>query len=540
VVTGTETGGPAAVIKYTRRRPVPAPSPSEPARPAALRGWLLVVAPALLALVLCLYGITDRSLGFDESATYAIVSQHGAALRHAIAHDGGNMSGYYVLLHALVSVFGSSAWVLRLPSAIAVAVAVLLTGLLGRRLFGAKTGLYAGVLAAVSMPLVFWGQSARSYALLVAFVVGSFYAFAVLVADPPTPRRRAIAWACYVIVSALAMYMSLMAALAVVAQLLCFPWWWQRHRRAVGAAIVAIAVLSVPLALLALGRGSSQLAWVSSPTLTDFDQVFEALTGAGLQPSMRATATTPVLLGLTLALLLGAAIARGLSAEDSSERLFGPSLLLSWLVVPVMIAWGESLVAQPLFLPRNLLFGAPAVALLLAWALTHRRVPPLVGIAGLVLFVGLRAAQLVPSYGVSPEDWKGATAYVLTRSAPGDCALFYPSDGRMAFQYYLANEARNGQIVPRPVLPSAPWNQVKTFVEDYAVPSPSALTEFAGTCTRIWFISTHQGRRHGSPAARTNYHRYVNLRASLESNYVHHSERIFGYASAIHVELLGP
>jgi hypothetical protein len=110
----------------------------------------------------------------------------------------------------------------------------------------------------------------------------------------------------------------------------------------------------------------------------------------------------------------------------------------------------------------------------------------------------------------------------------------------MAFQYYLANEARNGQIVPRPVLPAAPWNQVRTFVEDYAVPSPSALTELSGACTRIWFISTHQGRRHGSPAARTNYHRYVNLRGSLERDYVHHSERIFGYASAIHVELLGP
>ena len=67
------------------------------------RETLLLLAPALLALGLCLIQIAGRSLGFDESATYAIVSQHGAALRHAIAHDGGNMSGYYVLLHAVVS-----------------------------------------------------------------------------------------------------------------------------------------------------------------------------------------------------------------------------------------------------------------------------------------------------------------------------------------------------------------------------------------------------------------------------------------------------
>ncbi len=540
-MTGTDTGRQTGVIKYSRKPPPQSP-PTAPARPEWLREAALVCGPAVLALGLCLVGITDRSLGFDESASVAIVSQHGAALRHAIAHDGGNMSGYYVLLHALVSVFGSSVWVLRLPSAIGIALAVLATGALARRLFDSRTALFASLLTAVSMPLVFWGQSARGYALLVAFVCASFLAFAVLVDQPPTARKRAIVWACYVFATALAMYMSLTAALAVIAQLLLFPWWWRRHWRVVGTAVVAIAVLCVPLALLATGRGSSQLAWVSSPTVTDVDQVFQALTGAGLQPSMRATATTPVLLGLTLLVLLAVAIttARGLRNPAERPRLFGPTLLFSWLLVPVVIAWAESLAAQPLFLPRNLLLGAPAVALLVAWALTRPRVPALLGVAGLVAFLGLRAAQLIPSYGVSPEDWQGTTAYVLARAAPGDCALFYPSDGRMAFQYYLSHQSGSGVIVPRPVLPSTPWNVVRPFVEDYAVPSRGALTQFSSSCTRIWFISTHQGRRHGSPAARTNYHRYVRLRSALEHDYVHHDERILGYASAIHVELLGP
>src|SRR5438552_3234006 len=87
--------------------------------------------PAVLALALCLVGVTSRSLGFDESATATIVVQHGAALSSAIAHDGGNMSGYYVLMHALVSLFGRGVLVLRAPSALAVAATVALTGALG-------------------------------------------------------------------------------------------------------------------------------------------------------------------------------------------------------------------------------------------------------------------------------------------------------------------------------------------------------------------------------------------------------------------------
>jgi mannosyltransferase len=511
-------------------------------RTAWLRHGPALSGPALLAAGLCLYGITDRSLGFDESTTYAIVSQHGAALSHGIAHDGGNMAGYYVLLHALVDLFGGGEFVLRLPSALAVGVAVLFTGALARRLFDPRQALIASMLTAVSMPLVFWGQGARSYALLVAFVAGSFLAFVVLVDERGTrsPGRRLLVWAAYVLASTLAMYMSLMAALALLAQLLTFPFWWRRRWRAVATAIGAIVVLCVPLALLATGRGSSQLSWVSSPTLTDFKQVFEALTGAGLEPSMRATATTPVLLLLSLAVLVAVAVAVALGLRDRADRqwLFAPALLLSWLVVPVAIAWAESLVAQPLFLPRNLLYCAPAVALLLAWALMRPRLPALLGIAGVTLLLVLRVLQLAPSYGVSPEDWQGATAYVLAHTAPGDCTLLYPTDSRNAFQYYLARRSPTTTTLPRPVLPRIPWSRVHPFVEDYAVPAPSTLTALPANCPRLWFISSHQGRRTGSPVARADYRRYVRLRATLEREYRHHSERLFGYASAIHVELL--
>jgi mannosyltransferase len=545
IATGTETApGPSTVVR----------SPVSPrARPkrwrSALDGRLgdvaVVVAPGLLAAALCFVGITARSLGFDESATVAIVSQHGAALRHGIAHDGGNMAGYYVLLHALVSVFGNGLLVLRLPSALGIAVAAAVTSLLGLRLFDRRAALIAGLLTALSVSLVFWGQSARSYALLVTFASASFMAFVALVDLPGGGRTRRggwMAWLGYVLFSALAMYMSLMAALVVVAQLATFRWWWRRRGWAVVSALLTIGVACIPLVLLAIARGSGQLSWVSSPGFPDVEQVLEAITGAGLQPSIRATATTLLLLWLTVAglLVIAAVIGVALRRNGTRREMFGPSLLLSWLVVPVLLAWVESLVAQPLFLPRNLLYGVPAAALLLACAITRRRLAPAIALSCLVVLVALRALQVAPTYGVSPEDWRGATAFVLQRGQPGDCVAFYPSDGRMAFQYYLASGVGGRHtLVPRPVLPAAPWNRVVTYIEDYVAPPPTAVSQLPASCPRLWFISTHQGRRGGSPAAQADYHRYIGLRAALEDAYPTHLVRLFGYASAVHVELLG-
>ena len=83
----------------------------------------VVAGPAALAILLCLISLTSRSLWLDEAATVAIAGQHGSALWSAIAHDGGNMLGYYALLHVVIGWFGElhpkilAAFDLKLPVA---------------------------------------------------------------------------------------------------------------------------------------------------------------------------------------------------------------------------------------------------------------------------------------------------------------------------------------------------------------------------------------------------------------------------------------
>jgi len=493
--------------------------------------------PAALAGVLCLVGITSRSLGFDEAATVTIASQHGSTLGSAIAHDGGNMSGYYLLLHILIGIFGDGLLVIRLPSAIASVATVALVGMIGRRLFGARAGFAAGLLAAVSLPLVFWAQNARGYAPMVAFACAAFLAFISIAPGPgqPAPRRRH--WIAYVLLMALAIYSSFVAVLLVPAQLVVLA---RRPRLAVrfGLALLALAALCTPLLVLALHRGSSQLFWVPRPNRKLDTQVLQSLTSAGLVPSFHPTATTTALLVLTLALVLAIAGLVAKRAHQGGREQWGPGVILAWLLVPVVLAWLASYVIQPLFLPRNLLMSVPPVALLLGLGATEDRLPRALALTGLVAVLALRGLQLSASYGVSPEPWEPSTAYVLDRARAGDCVAFYPEDSRMAFQYYVGTGARRVGRAPRSILPVARWGRVIPFVEDYATLSPGQVRRRGARCRRLWFVSSHEGQPDGPARSRSNRARFLRLRARLDRAFGPGGVKQFGYAGAIHVQLL--
>jgi mannosyltransferase len=502
------------------------------------RAATAVGAPTLLAAVLCLISISGRSIGFDEAASVAIAAQHGGAFGSAIAHDGGNMSGYYVLLHVLISLFGNGTFLIRLPSVISIVAAVALTGLIGLRLFGAREAFAGGLLCAISLPLVFWAQDARGYAPMVALAAGSMLAFIAL-AEDERPSRRA--WVAYFLTTTLAAYCGLIVVLIVPAQLVMLRW-RPGAARAVLTALACSVICWIPLAVLALRRGSGQLFWIPHLSLLVEKQLLEGLTSAGLQPSFHATASMWPLMALTVLLVAGVAFVHvrraSRPARGPRNELWGQALVLLWLFVPVILAFAESAIGQPLFIVRNLLMCLPAVALVLAVGACDRRLPGLASVGALVVLVVLRVLALAPSYGVSPENWQRASAYVLARAQPGDCSVFYPLDSRMAFEYYVGRSDADARA-PRAVLPVLPWSVVKPYVEDYATLPASRVPAIAASCRRLWLITAHEGQRRGpSPESRANWVRFVALRSLLERAYGTHVRVQFSYAATIHVDLL--
>lgn len=406
----------------------------------ALSGAALL-GPCLLALILTSIDLSTRSFWLDEGATVAIASQHGSALWNAIAHDGGNMLVYYLLQHVVIGLFGDAAAVIRLPSVIATVATVALIGLLGRRLFDRRVGWVAGLLGAVSLPLVFWGQDARGYAPLIAFVAGSFLAYVHIVETPAGRSVSRLAVVSYLACTVLAAYLGFVGALVVPAQLLLLAWRRDRARVVIGT-VIAAALLCIPLLVLAKNRGSSQLFWVPSPDAKGIDQMLRWVTSTGLPPNFHHNISSTIALIVSLLALAWVAraivlrVARG-SRRSPDRETWATVLLLAWLVVPVALSIGESASGQPILLYRNSVICLPAVALLLAWGLFRTSLPVLASWAGLAVLIGLRAAQLIPSYAVSPEDWKAAERYIVAGARAGDCIAFYPLDGRMPFDLYV-------------------------------------------------------------------------------------------------------
>ncbi len=539
--------------KSLQERPAPGPPPISSAAGPRHSRWpadprilnrLAIGAPMAIAALLTLIQIDGRSISFDEAATLTIAHQHGSALGAAIAHDGGNMSGYYLLLHVLMAGFGDSALVLRLPSAIAAVATVGIVAVIALRLFGRRAAAAAGLLCAVSLPLVFWAQNARGYALMVAFVCAAYLAL-VSLDDQITPavrpgsRAAVVLWAVFVISMTLATYASFVAVLVVPAQLAALCARSRRARlRPFVLAIGAYAVLCTPLIVLAAQRGSGQLFWVPRPTREIEKQVLESLTSAGLQPSFHATVTTMVLMALTTVALLVVAVGF-VRAHRRGESAWGQAVILTWLAVPVTLSFLYSLVAQPIFLARNLLMSVPAVALVLAAGLGSPRLPRRTALGLLAVALLLRGAQVIPSYSSSPEPWQQASAMVLKEARSGDCIAFYPLDGRMAFQYYFAR-SRDGHA-PSEILPIAPWYSTQIFVERYYVLSPAQIAYRGRGCRRLWYVTSHEGQRDGPAASREHFQRFKVLSARLEHAFGNAPVRKLGYAAAIHIQLLtGP
>ncbi|HET9125394.1 MAG TPA: glycosyltransferase family 39 protein [Solirubrobacteraceae bacterium] len=509
------------------------------------RDAAVLLLPTLLAAALTLIDLTGRSLGFDEGATVAIVSQHGAALGRALARDGGNMSGYYLLMHVLVGAFGDGPWVLRLPSLVFAALTPGLVAAVALVLWrDRRVAAVAALLCAVSLPLVYWGQTARGYAAMTCLACASMLAFLRFAAAGAEGRRWQPAALGWLLATTAAAYCGFIVVLIVPVQVIGLM--LVRDRRVLArfaGMVVALIILCVPLIVLAERRGSGQLFWVPRPNHQVDTQVMQSLTASGLQSTFHRVflttsgwiATSVVLLGL-----IGFGVWQ-LTHDRRRDRLaaWPAQLLFVWIVVPGLLTFLVSLVAQPIFQPRNLLPSFPAVALALGLALCDRRLPRWLATVALGLALLIRVVPLAAAYDVSPEPWQAVSARVLAASRPGDCITFYPEDGRNAFRWYLQRAAPAvRERAPRSVLPAASWSVTTPFVEIYDSLSRSRIATLRASCRRMWLVSSHEGQQAGPPEAIRHRREWLSLRSRLQHAFGRGPRWTDGWASAIHVELM--
>ena len=517
-------GAPGAA---TNRAPGADGAPSQPLR-RRRGGWLIVAVPAAVSLVVGGYGIGGPSLWRDEAYTKDAIARPFTQIFALLGHQDAVHGAYYLFMHVVVAVFGTSATALRFPSLCAMVIATGFVAATGRRAatlalapdagrngrgldVPALTGLFAGLLFATAPYMTYYAQMARSYAIETMFAVVASY---LLLRAWPDGRWRW--WLGYGAAVALTGLFNIFGLLILAAHGVTLLLTDARGQAGAGRRIgriplrwlaVCSAVVIVLGPLLGLAsRQQVQIAWLSRPTFKAMERLATDLAGS-----------RQLILPFAL-LALGGLIAVCLA--DDWRPLNPGAIALPWLVVPPFLLVAASFV-KPVYYVRYVEFCLPALAILAGAGLTGlirlaaatplgrprpgwRRLGPLrlgrlrlgpLRLAWLpaVLAGALPAALLAallagPQHAIRqtaarPDNLRLASAIVAAHEQPGDVVFYLPATMHVLGTGYPAPFSRLRNIA---LNKSAIASGTLTGTE---ITSPARLKSRFTDVRRVWVVT---------------------------------------------------
>jgi mannosyltransferase len=476
--------------------------------------WMRAVPPAA-TLALMLWRITTPSYWRDEGATLEAVRRPFGALIRMLGHTDAVHGAYYMIIWVVVRLGGSSDFITRLPSALAMAAAAAGVAAIGRRLVSPQAGLFAGLIFAALPEISWYGQDTRSFAMVTALATTASYLL-VRVLGAGGSRRGwlsayGLALTCLGLVNIFGLTLIPAHGLTVALSL----------RRAKGrrpdglrpdgsgpdglrpdgsgpddsrpgglrpdgsgpggsratrtlasgwlaTASLAAAVAS-PLFVLAWQQRAAE-KWLKTP-------------GRGTLADLRDLVGPPALVSVIL-LIIGCGILLSAAGRRGRIRAGWPAALaalcLPWLLLPPAVLLAGSLI-QPVYTLRYVLFIVPALALLAGAALAVLgRVAGTIALA-LVLLIAVPAQLAVRRQGAHGDNIRMADAIVAAARRPGDAVLYASTGARnMAAAYPDGLAALRNIALDRAPIPSG------TLAGTYR-PAPAVRRRLASV-RRIWVV----------------------------------------------------
>lgn len=396
--------------------------------------WIAPLALFLLALAVRLWRIGAESLWLDEATSLFLARK---SVPDVIAWTAKDIHPplYYLLLH-FWRVFGESEAVLRSLSAVAGALSAAVIYSLGARLSDRRAGLVAGLLLALAPVHVWYSQQARMYTWLGLWGLLSSLCLAAFL-----DTRKARFAVGYILASAASLYTHYYTVFVFLAQgvYVLYEAWRARRWRTVAefAAGVAASVLLfapwIPTMWFQVTSGGG--GWVArggTPgprALADIFVAFSVGNARPLYPWWLRWLAYLALAGMSLW-----AVWTGIRQRDRAKRR-GVVFAAAYLIAPVGAAWFVSQV-KPLYSERYLQAFLPGYLLLAAMGMgaLPRAWLRRVAVAALAATLAFGLWQM--GNVLQTEDWRSAAAYVSTRAAEGDVAVFYPGWNEKPFGYY--------------------------------------------------------------------------------------------------------
>jgi mannosyltransferase len=451
--------------------------PAASATPSdASRSQLFLIGILAAAAMLDMLFLGTRSFWLDESISVKLARLDWRTLPHALWSTGEvNMVLYYGLLHEWIRLGDSEAF-LRTLSVLMAIGSIGAVYLLGKRMFGGSVALLAALLLVLNTYQIRYAQEARGYSLVMLLVTLASLAFLQALARP---TRRS--WTVYTLTSVLAVYAHFFAVFVFAAHWLSAGLLGRRHaaQKGLGASMAVIGLLLSPIALFAATAKGDNIGWIPKPTVQTVHHLSCALTGGGPWGGCPSWDSSFLIAfyaaACALALVAGVTEVQRTSEPSSGWRYV---FLLMWLLVPIGLALGVSTI-KPIFVSRYFVVCLPPLVLLASVGMTRLHAPWAMAIM-VAVFVAAAGYQDVRYYArLHARDWRGATAYVLSRRQPGDAMFFSPWYLQHPYDYYRARSSCGGgpPVVPR-------WERSMGAGD----PTAGLLNTLQARYSRVWIL----------------------------------------------------
>lgn len=393
--------------------------------------WLIL----LLAFGLRLIAI-NQSLWLDEADNvwvagmfdlYSFITKYSIGDYHP--------PGYFFLIWVWTHVFGFSEAAVRMPSIILGLGTIAFTYLLGKEIFDKKIALVAALFLAVAPLHVYYSQEARMYSLS-AFTVSALSYFLIQLLKG---KRGALLG--YTLSAILVLYSDYVTYLIFPAHFiyLCFVKHsvWRKWSISLLFSILAFLpwLVVFPKQILEGREAAFNLpGWKKVAGGADFKNL--ALVWVKIIIGRISFENKIVYAGVisVLSVFWGLGILRGIR-KTKEER-----LLILWIAVPLILAWGISFYI-PMLSYFRLIFILPAFYLLAAKGFCS-----LPGNFSRITIIGALLSSLVflGFYYTSPkfqrEDWRGAANLLNNIPQDNSIILFEDNHVKFPYLYYQKNE----------------------------------------------------------------------------------------------------
>ncbi|MFH2136964.1 MAG: glycosyltransferase family 39 protein [Candidatus Omnitrophota bacterium] len=411
---------------------------------------------------------------------------------------------YLLLAKLWIGVVGTKEVMVRLLPVILGTGTVAAIYLLAKELWNKNAGVFAAFIMAVSCVHVVFAREARADFILMTLLV----MFSQLMMLRIFKKDRLNEYFYLFFINVLILFTNPYGVFWIITQQVCYFVYSKKNdnkRWLLTTTIISFVIILWYFFVLSYSPEIG-ISWFKSPAVKDIFNTYEAFSCGGAKLKGTGFASLPGAFNMVIPRILMLVYTLCFVGEVFFSSVnYKKNMLICWLVIPIVLAYGYSRIFTPIYMYRYLLFASPAYYLLVARFLTTLRLK--LRSVFIIIIVLLSFFTLSNIYKIDKEQAKGfreGIAFLKENIKEGDTIIICPAEMLTVFMYYYDydNPKILGRIDDELGLKTKeewvldffykgnriigiPFSLLEDFSQDYDFESLSFAQE-----SNIWFVNS--------------------------------------------------